>query len=971
MVKNVLNLIKSEDVKNPLTDEEIALKLNLLRKDIVNIRQKNNIQDSRERRKGVLIEDIRNILLDKEDISDRELTRILNKMNYDISRFIVSKLRSEIVINKQIKIENSGNIEKDTEEYSAFNQIIGNKESLKTQINQAKAAILYPPNGLHTLIYGPSGVGKSQLAEAMHNFAIESGKLTQNAPFIIFNCADYAHNPQLIVSQLFGYGKGSFTGAENSKEGLVEKADGGILFLDEVHRLPSEGQEMLFNLLDKSKFTRLGETKIREVVKIIIIVATTENLESSLLTAFRRRIPMVIELPELKARPLLERYLIISHLFLKEAIRINKSIVINVDALEALLVYDCSGNIGQLRSDIQVACAKSFLNRMISKSKGLIIDFDTLPKHVYKDFINIDRMDVKLEKFISTNMVISNLGENKTIFTEEEIEQSIPVDNIYQFIEDNFHALENEGYSEEETYNMIGKDVDVELKKFIKKVEMDMPTTKDKLEEVVGSKITDAVRNAINVGKLNIKSLQDNLFYPFSIHMSATYERIKSNKTIINPKIDIIKINYPLEFTTAKLMGKQIEKDLKIILPDNEIGFIAMYLKTFSGKGNNTVGRIGVIVLTHGKVGKEMAYVANKLLNVNIAVGIEMSLDESPMSALEKTTEVVKKINQGKGCVILADMGSLLTFGDIIKEKTGIPVKTISRVDTVMVLETVRKVLITETTLNDIKNMNNKEEIYRVDKNDDINKKNLQKVIITICITGNGAAKIIKKFIENQFASILKNYKIISIGITDTDIDEEIKRLKSNYNIIAFVGTINPNYKDIPFISAQEIMTEIGEEKINNIIESDKKVGNILKNFLNTDLIVYNFDAMIKNDIIDKLIEMLKVNKCVDDQYVLSVYKRESMGCTLLKCGIAIPHGYPEHVSKPAIAIAKLMKPIRWEGNLETDLIFMIAINENSKDCLIDLFKAITNKDTINKLKEAKSKEEIKEIIYNSSISAK
>ena len=891
MVENVLNIIKSEDVKNPLTDEQIALKLNLLRRDVADIRIKNNIQDSRERRKKILIGDIKNILDHKEDISDRELTRILNQMNYDISRFIVSKLRSEIIINKQIKVDNCENIKQSIEDYSAFNQIIGNKGSLKTQINQAKAAILYPPNGLHTLIYGPSGVGKSQLAEAMHNFAVESGKLTQNVPFITFNCADYAHNPQLIVSQLFGYAKGSFTGATVSKEGLVEKADGGILFLDEVHRLPSEGQEMLFNLLDKSKFTRLGETKIREVMKIIIIVATTENLDSSLLVAFKRRIPMVIELPKLKARPLSERYLIINHLFLKEAVRINKSIVVDVDALKLLMVYDCSGNIGQLKSDIQVACAKSFLNRMINKSKGLIIDIDTLPKHVNKGLLNMERMDVQLEKYTSRNMIISNSGENKTLFAEEEIIESIPVDNIYQFIEENFHALENEGYSEEEIFNMLGKNVDVELKKFIKKVEMDMPTTKDKLEEVVGNKITNAARNAIHVGKLYIKSLQDNLFYSLSIHLSATYERIRNNKTIINPKIDIIKNNYPLEFTTARIMGKQIEKDLKILLPDNEIGFIAMYIKTFSSKNNNTEGRIGVIVLTHGKVGKEMAYVANKLLNVNIAIGIEMSLDESPKSALEKTTEVVKKINQGKGCVILADMGSLITFGDIIKEKTGIPVKTIGRVDTVMVLETVRKVLIMETTLNDIKNVDNKEEIYSVNKNDELDKKDLPKVIITVCITGNGAAEIIKRFMENKIASILKSYKILSIGVTDKDIDEEIKRLKTIYNIVAFVGTINPNDKEIPFISAQDIMTQIGVEKIKKIIKSHKETGSISKSFLNTDLILYNFNAMIKNDIIDKLIEMLKINNCVDDQYSLSVYKRESMDCTLLPCGIAIQIG--------------------------------------------------------------------------------
>ncbi|MCB7288153.1 sigma-54 factor interaction domain-containing protein, partial [[Clostridium] scindens] len=88
-----------------------------------------------------------------------------------------------------------------------------------------------PPRGLHTLIHGPSGVGKSQLAEAMYHFAIHVGTIQKDSPLVIFNCADYADNSELLLSQLFGYVKGAFTGADHEKSGLVEKADGGILFL--------------------------------------------------------------------------------------------------------------------------------------------------------------------------------------------------------------------------------------------------------------------------------------------------------------------------------------------------------------------------------------------------------------------------------------------------------------------------------------------------------------------------------------------------------------------------------------------------------------------------------------------------------------------------------------------------------------------------------------------------------------------
>lgn len=84
---------------------------------------------------------------------------------------------------------------------------------------------------------GETGVGKSMFAELMHRFAIESKILRDEAPFIQFNCADYADNPQLVMAQIFGVKKGAYTGANQDNDGFLKKADGGIIFLDEVHRL--------------------------------------------------------------------------------------------------------------------------------------------------------------------------------------------------------------------------------------------------------------------------------------------------------------------------------------------------------------------------------------------------------------------------------------------------------------------------------------------------------------------------------------------------------------------------------------------------------------------------------------------------------------------------------------------------------------------------------------------------------------
>ncbi|CAM3301965.1 hypothetical protein BRIN106911_06055 [Brevibacillus invocatus] len=240
---------------------------------------------------------------------------------------------------------------------TALDRLAKSNKSLRTQIEQAKAAVLYPPRGMHCLILGETGVGKSVFANWIHEFAVDTGRLSPEAPFVVFNCADYANNPQLLISQLFGVKKGAYTGAENDRRGLVEKADGGILFLDEVHRLPAEGQEIFFTFMDKATFRRVGETEVERTAQVQIISATTENPESSLLKTFIRRIPMIIKLPSLAERGIEERYNIVIDFFREEAFRLGREIQISASAIHAFLAYHCPNNIGQLRTDIQLTCA--------------------------------------------------------------------------------------------------------------------------------------------------------------------------------------------------------------------------------------------------------------------------------------------------------------------------------------------------------------------------------------------------------------------------------------------------------------------------------------------------------------------------------------------------------------------------------------------------------------------------------------
>ena len=126
------------------------------------------------------------------------------------------------------------------------------------------------PSDMAVLLTGPSGVGKDLLAKYIHHYSGRTGR------FILVNTP--AIPDDMVESELFGHKRGAFTGADADKTGLIEEAEGGTLYLNEIGDASPKLQAKLLDVLESKKFRRLGETKARRV-DFRIIAATNHNLE--------------------------------------------------------------------------------------------------------------------------------------------------------------------------------------------------------------------------------------------------------------------------------------------------------------------------------------------------------------------------------------------------------------------------------------------------------------------------------------------------------------------------------------------------------------------------------------------------------------------------------------------------------------------------------------------------------------------
>jgi transcriptional regulator with GAF, ATPase, and Fis domain len=233
---------------------------------------------------------------------------------------------------------------------SGYRRVVGNSPSWRQALTEATQVASTETT---VLLQGESGTGKEVLARFIHRASSR-----QAGPFVALNCA--ALPEHLLEAELFGYERGAFTGATQSKPGQLEQAAGGVLFLDEVAEMSVSAQAKFLRVLQEREFQRLGGTRVLKT-DARIVAATNRDLHKAIERGhfredlYYRLNVFAIHLPPLRERR--EDVLLMTETFVQE---IGRSIGrppagISKEARQALLDYDWPGNVRELRNILERA----------------------------------------------------------------------------------------------------------------------------------------------------------------------------------------------------------------------------------------------------------------------------------------------------------------------------------------------------------------------------------------------------------------------------------------------------------------------------------------------------------------------------------------------------------------------------------------------------------------------------------------
>lgn len=374
---------------------------------------------------------------------------------------------------------------------------------------------------------------------------------------------------------------------------------------------------------------------------------------------------MVICIPPLRKRTFEERLYLIKNFFKEESIRLSKEIYVSLNSMRALLSYNCPNNVGQLKSDIQLICAKSYSLYLTNKKDDVRIVSRNLPSYIQDGLYKEKEHRSIWNKLIGEEIDFFKFSAKST--------ESFSFDNndagIYSFIKNKLENLKSQGISNIDIEEILEKDIANYYT--ISSNAITNEINRKNLYNIMDDNILDCFDLIINyINKQFNHTLNNNIYTAFALHINTLIRRINNDKPIVNPNLSKIKKLYKKEFQIALGIREILENTLNISVPLEECGYLALFLVPEMKFSDSIDDMVKIIVIAHGEsTASSMKDVVSKLLGEDCIIAIDAPIEISAAEILNKLRDIIKNTKSNGGYLLLVDMGSFTTFAEIIEDE--------------------------------------------------------------------------------------------------------------------------------------------------------------------------------------------------------------------------------------------------------------------------------------------------------------
>lgn len=552
---------------------------------------------------------------------------------------------------------------------NTLDDMIGANGSLSDVIINAKSAISYPPYGIHCLIIGNAGVGKTLLTQRMYNYACYIRKV-DSIPFMTLSCQNYQENPQLFSEALFG---SKNKNSSRYSPSIFEICKNGIIVLEQIDRLPFSCQTQLSSILSNKKYHTIyhqGEQQL----ETMIIATTSKNVDDCKVENLARFMPIRLKMEDIDKRGIYEKIELIMDLFSTEAVHTQTTIRVHKDIIAWLAAKKFPNNIIQMRNEIQISCSKAYMEINDPKRQIVYVSFQSLSLELLSQTENTQNLNSNIYNLLScipsdylqfnqdgTSNAATIFKNAPNMFKEHRMRQFIDEFNI------NIKELKDINHYVKENINVL----------------KDCPTPQlEGLHKNINPYVYQVAMQKINERHL-LKKLNEHsqLLYGILLHITNYISRIEHGQIEIDNSKSMTKDIYHNEYLCAKDIYQEFSNLYSFSPSEREIDFLASYLAIANQWVNHI--NVAILVICHGNhIASEMVdYVRKSVQGTYFIDAIDFNGDMQLNDLLELACIKANDLNQGAGVLIACDMEPLTSVSEYIHKRTNIPTKSVNNIN--------------------------------------------------------------------------------------------------------------------------------------------------------------------------------------------------------------------------------------------------------------------------------------------------